>query len=867
MMNVSDRLATGAGMEPRVMTGFQYQHGDQPLDGYTIQRALGRGGFGEVYYALSDSGRQVALKAVQGYEQIELRGVQQCMNLKSPHLVTIFDVRYNDRGRPFVIMEYVAGPSLRELLDDAPQGLGPQKAAYFLREIAKGLTFLHDCGIVHRDLKPGNIFYEDGYVKIGDYGLSKAMSPTQHSGQTVTVGTVHYMAPEIGEGRYDRSIDIYALGIVLYEMLTGRPPYEGSSISEILMKHMSGRPDLTGIDEPFASAIRRATDRDPARRFATVQEMVEAVFGAERIRSSVSVFSPDSLSVVAGRAARDIAPDSSNSAAAPPQAKPRTLGGQIHRAATHLGREIRAQVGEVVADVREARPAQADPLNRPPTKLAAGQLMKPEAPPAPRVDPMSRSQRRWLTVIAIGVAAIATGLIGSDGRGPLGQPDEAAVLAALMMVGGVLGSAIARTRLELTGESKLMWRLGFGGLACILSMVGAMVWASNYRSVRGSDDFTGILLAVSIGLFLLNWRKVASPGRKTRVSIDHLVIAGVHGMWLAFLFDGLWLMAVGILAGIALAAQLLAPLGAVGKATPAAPPVASPASRATALYVSPCKRLWAFLLGMGWFMGFAGLHRFYVGKIFTGCLWFITWGLFGIGQLIDVILILTGQFTDRLGRPLLAWENLDEIGAAARPKTGHPATQPPAGAPPQPVPARPTATGGTAGMILSGLGGLLMLAAVLIGLAVATNLPAIVAAGVTDPSLARELQRELGSGWEELLNHLGLLAGVVVMLLAAVVMVFARREAGFAAMLRAAVGAFGLLMTVYAVRASLAGVDWSGVAAVFQRGVVAPAINAMLAQASRSPAILAAVLLVASVIVLCWPSRRRPVTVPPEQGA
>ncbi|HXK87882.1 MAG TPA: serine/threonine protein kinase, partial [Phycisphaerae bacterium] len=69
------------------MNGFQYKYGDRPLEGYTIQRAIGRGGFGEVYFALSDSGREVALKAIQGYEQIELRGVSQCMNLKSPHLV------------------------------------------------------------------------------------------------------------------------------------------------------------------------------------------------------------------------------------------------------------------------------------------------------------------------------------------------------------------------------------------------------------------------------------------------------------------------------------------------------------------------------------------------------------------------------------------------------------------------------------------------------------------------------------------------------------------------------------------------------------------------------------------------------------
>src|SRR3954454_22383508 len=286
------------------MWTFQYKHGDRPLEGYTIQRAAGRGGFGEVYYAVSDSGREVALNVVTGYEQIELLGISQCMNLKSPHLVTIFDVRYNDQGRPFVIMEYVAGPNLRQLLDESPAGLGTQKAAFFLREMAKGLTFLHECGIVHRDLKPANVFYENGYVKIGDYGLSKAISPTQHSGQTVTVGTVHYMAPEIGAGKYDRSIDIYAMGAVLYELLTGTVPFIGASPSEILMKHLSAEVDMSGIPEPFNTVIRKAMAKNPADRYQSIQEMVEAVFGAEHVRNSMSVFSAEDLSMVAGRVAQ-----------------------------------------------------------------------------------------------------------------------------------------------------------------------------------------------------------------------------------------------------------------------------------------------------------------------------------------------------------------------------------------------------------------------------------------------------------------------------------------------------------------------------------------------------------------------------------
>jgi hypothetical protein len=235
------------------------------------------------------------------------------MNLKSPHLVTIFDLKYGNDGRPWVIMEYVNGPSLRQLLDDAPSGLGTQKAAFFLREIAKGLTYLHDCGIVHRDLKPANIFYENGYVKIGDYGLSKVISTSQHSGQTVTVGTVHYMAPEIGAGNYDRGIDIYALGAMLFEMLTGQVPFFGSSTAEVLMKHLSNEPDVSAIEEPFKTVIGKAIAKNPAELYQSVQGMVEAVFGSEHIRNSVSVFSPDSLTMVAGHAAQKVSPSGNGS--------------------------------------------------------------------------------------------------------------------------------------------------------------------------------------------------------------------------------------------------------------------------------------------------------------------------------------------------------------------------------------------------------------------------------------------------------------------------------------------------------------------------------------------------------------------------
>jgi hypothetical protein len=281
---------------------FSFNQGDRPLEGYAIQRGVGRGGFGEVYYAVSDGGKEVALKYLRDNPSIELRGVSHCLNLKSPHLVSIYDVRSNIDDEYFVVMEYINGPSLRDLLLSSPGGLGAQKAAYLLREIGKGLAYLHDRGIVHRDLKPGNVFYDEGYVKIGDYGLSKFMTASQHSGQTVSVGTVHYMAPEIGSGNYDRTIDIYAMGVMLYEMLLGRVPFAGATVGEILMKHLTAQPEVDELPPPFPAVIRKALAKDPKDRFQTVEEMIAAIFAEGAVDRSVAAFEPASLSKAAEQA-------------------------------------------------------------------------------------------------------------------------------------------------------------------------------------------------------------------------------------------------------------------------------------------------------------------------------------------------------------------------------------------------------------------------------------------------------------------------------------------------------------------------------------------------------------------------------------
>ena len=172
-------------------------------------------------------------------------------------LLLLYDIKVDDRGDSWVVMEYVSGESLEDVLAPARRH-ADRRALVWFHGIAAGVAYLHDRGIVHRDLKPANIFNDDGVVKIGDYGLSKFISASRRSGQTESVGTVHYMAPEIANGRYGKEIDLYALGVILYELLSGQVPFEGESVGEVLMKHLTAEADVGRVPEAFRACARLA---------------------------------------------------------------------------------------------------------------------------------------------------------------------------------------------------------------------------------------------------------------------------------------------------------------------------------------------------------------------------------------------------------------------------------------------------------------------------------------------------------------------------------------------------------------------------------------------------------------------------------
>ncbi|MGD0767278.1 MAG: serine/threonine-protein kinase [Tepidisphaeraceae bacterium] len=797
--------------------GYQYKHGDRPLEGYTIQRAAGRGGFGEVYFAVSDSGREVALKLVMTYEQIELRGISQCMNLKSPQLVTIFDVKYGTDGRPWVIMEYVSGPSLREILDAAPSGLGVAKAAFFLREIGKGLTYLHDCGIVHRDLKPGNIFYENGYVKIGDYGLSKAMSMTRHSGQTVAVGTLHYMAPEIGEGRYDRTIDIYALGALLYEMLTGQVPFFGSSPAEVLMKHLTSQVCLDGIEEPFQSAIRKAMAKNPAERFQSVQEMVEAVFGSEHVRNSVSQFSPASLTQIAGRAAQNIG---AGPGPFSPPGRRATTGDPFDRVFDGLRKasDRIKDVGDRIAGKRwAANPPALGPMG---------------------TDPLTPVARITLAFLAMCLAAIIAGIGANSRHGPF---DSFFTLFAI--AGAVVGVNVAWRAIGsgLGAESKWVQRFALGAPAAIGAAIFSLPWWI------GQNHFPSTLEACFGAMLLMEWQQRLSPDRKERLSVGHLFTSGICAVILTGMLDvNQPITAIATVVGASAAVSLSSAWRrrAVGPERPPIPaPVASPSpppfpapmpSGASPVPRTPVPQ---DKVPDRRFTGFGGA----IAMLAPLVLW--AWCFAAVSHnrkpesflLLAAAIIVTVQvFKPNRGRFMFN----TKISTAGETMS------------------QGSSLGGLASSFARGVGGLvgsiLLIASILLALSVAMDLPGLFSSGVLDARLPHDLEMGFGTRqWPRLMTESATAVCLVTSVLSLVFLLMARRSGGGAHVIRTVLGVLVLLGAAVAMGRML-----PDLAYVTPAATPGETIDAYFQQVQFPAVLKASFLFLLGAFLLGWPARR-----------
>jgi serine/threonine-protein kinase len=291
-------------------------------DRYRIQRELGAGGMATVFLAEDiKHHRQVAVKvlrpelaAVIGAERF-LKEIETTASLQHPHILPLFDSGTID-GTVFYVMPYVEGESLRERITREKQ-LPVADAVRITREVAAALDYAHRKGIVHRDIKPENILLHDGQALVADFGIALAASRTGGTRMTETgmsLGTPHYMSPEqaMGERALDARSDVYALGCVLYEMLTGEPPFTGPTAQAIVARVMTDQPRPISQSRPtipahVEAAVATALQKLPADRFATAAEFSAALESAGYTGSAARGEAPPSVAPSSSRIAWGIA--------------------------------------------------------------------------------------------------------------------------------------------------------------------------------------------------------------------------------------------------------------------------------------------------------------------------------------------------------------------------------------------------------------------------------------------------------------------------------------------------------------------------------------------------------------------------------
>jgi len=257
-------------------------------DRYEIHRRLARGGMAQVYLARDRSlDRPVAVKELvpefatdPSFVERFRREAQAAANLSNANIVGVFDWGAQD-GTYFIVMEYVDGPSLSQVLRaDGP--LHPNRAAEIAAEVASGLGFAHSRGVVHRDVKPGNVLLtKSGQSKVTDFGIARAMSsPDDELTQAGSVmGTATYFSPEQAQGLpVDPRSDLYSLGVVLYEMVTGRPPFTGDTPLAIAYKHVQDQPAppstlISDLPPGLEAIIMKLLQKRPDDRYSSAEDL------------------------------------------------------------------------------------------------------------------------------------------------------------------------------------------------------------------------------------------------------------------------------------------------------------------------------------------------------------------------------------------------------------------------------------------------------------------------------------------------------------------------------------------------------------------------------------------------------------------
>jgi serine/threonine protein kinase len=290
---INRRLRLSAAFEDTDLDACEFPSAEQPLPqihGYEILEVIGHGGMGVVYKARQIGlNRIVALKTIlagaiaspqsRARFQTEAEAVA---HLGHPNIVQIFEIGEQD-GCPFLAMEYVSGGSLAEQLDGTP--VAPRQAAQLVMALARAVQHAHERGIVHRDLKPANVLLlADGTPKIADFGLAKRSdSDVVHTQTGAILGSPSYMSPEQAAGTLDKigpSTDVYALGVILYELLTGRPPFKAASLLETIEQVREHDPAAIRSLQPktprdLEIICLKCLEKQPSRRYESAAALAQ----------------------------------------------------------------------------------------------------------------------------------------------------------------------------------------------------------------------------------------------------------------------------------------------------------------------------------------------------------------------------------------------------------------------------------------------------------------------------------------------------------------------------------------------------------------------------------------------------------------